>query len=34
MGAGNLLTWQKVDYDFKYHSLEYETDIPVLVSSQ
>ena len=34
MGAGNLITWQKVDYDFKYHSLEYETDIPVLVSSQ
>ncbi len=31
--SGNLITWQKVDYDFKFHSLEYETDIPVLVSS-
>lgn len=31
---GNLITWQKVDYDFKYHSLEYETDIPVLVLSE
>ena len=32
--SGNLITWQKVDYDFKFHSLEYETDIPVLVSSR
>ena len=31
---GNLMTWQKVDYDFKYHNLEYQTDIPVLVMSE
>ena len=28
------MTWQKVDYDFKYHNLEYQTDIPVLVMSE
>jgi len=31
---GNLISWQKVDYDFKYHTLEYETDIPVMVMSE
>jgi len=31
---GNLMVWQKVDYDFKYHNLEYFTDIPVLVMSE
>ena len=28
------MVWQKVDYDFKYHNLEYFTDIPVLVMSE
>ncbi len=29
-----IFRWQKLDYDFKYHSLEYETDVPVLVLSE
>jgi len=32
--VGNLIRWQKLDYDFKYHSLEYETDVSVLVLSE
>ena len=27
--VGNLIRWQKLDYDFKYNSLEYETDVQV-----
>jgi len=32
--VGNLIRWQKLDYDFKYNSLEYETDVQVLVLSE
>src|SRR5690349_10659971 len=30
----NLLLWQKVAYDFEYHPLEFQTDIPAVVLSQ
>ena len=31
---GNLITWQKLEYDFQFQKLEYETDIPCLVMSE
>ncbi|XP_063238088.1 mini-chromosome maintenance complex-binding protein [Bacillus rossius redtenbacheri] len=31
---GMVVRHQKLDYDFKYYSLEFETDIPVLVLSE
>lgn len=31
---GNLITWQKAEYDFKYQKMEYDTDIPCLVMSE
>jgi len=31
---GNVIRWQKLDYNFQFHKLEYETDIPVLVMSE
>jgi len=31
---GNLITWQKLEYDFKFQSMEYDTDIPCLVMSE
>lgn len=30
----NLITFQKVPYDFKFYSMEYDTDIPVLILSE
>ncbi|XP_071502081.1 mini-chromosome maintenance complex-binding protein-like [Diadema antillarum] len=30
---GNLISWQKVDYDFNYHKTEFHTNICVLVLS-
>ncbi|XP_014608335.1 PREDICTED: mini-chromosome maintenance complex-binding protein [Polistes canadensis] len=30
----NLVTFQKVPYDFKYYTMEYDTDIPVLILSE
>lgn len=30
---GNLLRWQKVEYDFNYHHLDFEANIPVLIMS-
>lgn len=30
----NMITWQKVDYDFQYHSQEFEALYNVLVVSQ
>ncbi|XP_024887106.1 mini-chromosome maintenance complex-binding protein-like isoform X1 [Temnothorax curvispinosus] len=29
----DLLTFQKLTYDFKYYTMEYETDIPILIFS-
>lgn len=29
----DLLMFQKLTYDFKYYSMEYETDIPILIFS-
>ncbi|XP_061818098.1 mini-chromosome maintenance complex-binding protein [Nerophis lumbriciformis] len=31
---GNLITWQKVDYDFNYHQMEFPCNINVLVASE
>ena len=31
---GHLITWQKVEYDFSFHRLPYEADVPVLVLSE
>lgn len=31
---GNLISWQKVDYDFNYHQMEFPCNINVLVSSE
>ena len=28
---GNLVTWQKLEYDFRFQSMKYKTDIPCLV---
>ena len=31
---GNVISWQKIDYDFQYHNVEFPCDIPVLIVSQ
>lgn len=31
---GNVTSWQKVEYDFNYHQVEFHTDIPVLILSE
>lgn len=31
---GNLITWQKVDYDFQFHKIEQQTNVPVLILSE
>ena len=31
---GSLITWQKLEYDFQFQKLEYESDIPCLVMSE
>nr|XP_033796550.1 mini-chromosome maintenance complex-binding protein isoform X2 [Geotrypetes seraphini] len=31
---GNLITWQKVDYDFHYHQMEFPCNINVLITSE
>jgi hypothetical protein len=31
---GTLISQQKVDYDFQYYKLEFQTDVPVLVLSE
>ncbi|KAM9726909.1 mini-chromosome maintenance complex-binding protein [Menidia menidia] len=31
---GNLISWQKVDYDFNYHQMEFPCNINVLVASE
>ncbi|NXK39583.1 MCMBP protein, partial [Piprites chloris] len=31
---GNLITWQKVDYDFSYHRMEFPCNINVLITSE
>lgn len=29
-----LITWQKVDYDFSYHQMEFPCNINVLITSE
>lgn len=31
---GNLMRWQRVNYDFKFHSQEFTADVPVLTLSE
>ncbi|XP_035256348.1 mini-chromosome maintenance complex-binding protein [Anguilla anguilla] len=31
---GNLITWQKVDYDFSFHHMEFPSNINVLIASE
>ncbi|XP_071985601.1 mini-chromosome maintenance complex-binding protein [Engystomops pustulosus] len=31
---GNVITWQKVDYDFSYHQMEFPCNVNVLVTSE
>ncbi|XP_007566986.1 mini-chromosome maintenance complex-binding protein [Poecilia formosa] len=31
---GNLITWQKVDYDFNFHQMEFPCNINVLIASE
>ncbi|XP_008299244.1 mini-chromosome maintenance complex-binding protein [Stegastes partitus] len=31
---GNLISWQKVDYDFNYHQMEFPCNINVLIASE
>ena len=31
---GNVIQWQKVTYDFEYHTQDFTTDVPVLVLSE
>lgn len=31
---GNVINWQKTDYDFQYHQIEQHTNIPVLILSE
>lgn len=31
---GNLISWQKVDYDFNYHQMEFPCNINVLIVSE
>ena len=31
---GNVTSWQKIEYDFSYHQVEFHTDIPVLIISE
>ena len=31
---GNLITWQRLEYDFQFQTLEYDTDLPCLVMSE
>ena len=30
---GHLISWQKVEYNFNYHQIEFPSDVPVLVLS-
>lgn len=31
---GNLISWQKVDYDFNFHQMEFPCSTNVLVASE
>lgn len=31
---GNLISWQKVDFDFNYHQMEFPCNINVLIASE
>lgn len=31
---GNVTSWQKIEYDFNYHQVEFHTDISVLILSE
>lgn len=31
---GNVINWQKIDYDFQYHQIEQHTNLPVFILSE
>jgi hypothetical protein len=31
---GNLIRWQKVEYDFSYYNIDYVSDVPCLILSE
>ena len=31
---GNLISWQKVGYNFSFHNIDFLTDVPVIVMSE
>lgn len=31
---GNVITWQRVDYDFNFHTQAFHCNLPVLVMSE
>lgn len=31
---GNVINWQKTDYDFKFHQITQQTNLPVLILSE
>ncbi|KAJ8418223.1 hypothetical protein AAFF_G00139320 [Aldrovandia affinis] len=31
---GNLISWQKIDYDFSFHQMEYPCNVNVLITSE
>jgi len=32
--VGQLIRWQKLEYDFEFHKLEFDTDVPCLIVSE
>ena len=32
--VGHVISWQKLEYDFNYHRIEFETDVEALVLSE
>ena len=32
--VGHVISWQKLEYDFNYHRIEFETDVAALVVSE
>ncbi len=31
---GHLINWQRLEYDFQYHQIEFQTDVPCLIMSE
>ena len=31
---GNMISWQKVEYDFNFHNVDFTSDVAVLILSE